>query len=379
MKKKILISEPFIDKKEINSVANVLKSGWITQGPKVREFENLFSKYHNSKYAVALSSCTTALHLMLLAAGIKKNDEVIIPSFTWVSTANAVLYIGAKPVFVDVNIKNYNIDINLIKKKITKKTKAILLVHLFGLCVDIFNLKRKISKNIIILEDCACAAGSKIGKKYAGTLGLAGAFSFHPRKIISTGEGGMILTNNYSLYKKLIQLRNHGASISEEDRHKSDKPYFMPHFNVLGYNYRMTDLQGAIGIEQTRKLKIISKFQKKWANFYFKELKNIKWLELPVIPKNFTHGWQAFVILVKKNKIKKSRNNILEYLNEHGISCRPGTHAIHTLSYYKKKYKIKETEFLISKMCQDQTIALPLHNGMNEKDFKYIIKIIKNI
>ena len=379
MNNKILISEPYLDEKEIKSVTKVLKSNWITQGPKVKEFENLFSKYHNAKYGVALSSCTTALHLMLIAAGIKKNDEVIIPSFTWVSTANAILYLGAKPVFVDVDLKNYNIDINSIKKNITKKTKAILVVHLFGLCANINKLKSIISNKIIILEDCACAASSKIGNKYAGTLGLAGAFSFHPRKSISTGEGGMILTNNLNFYKKIVQLRNHGASISEEKRHISSKPYFMPDFDVLGYNYRMTDIQGAIGVEQIKKLNFIHKFRSKWASFYLAKLKNINWIELPEIPKNYTHGWQAFVFLVKKNKIGISRDQVLDCLQDKGISCRPGTHAIHTLSYYKKKYKIPNAKLPNSKVCQDQTIALPLHNRMSKKDFEYIIKNLKKL
>ena len=376
--KNIQISRPKIDKEEISLVKKVLSSGWLTQGKMVAKFEKDFSKLHNVKYSIAVSSCTTGLHLMLEAAGITKGDEVIVPSFTWISTVNSILYVGAKPVFVDVSLDNFNIDIDKIRKKINKKTKAIIIVHLFGLCVDIYKLKKNIPDKIIIFEDCACAVGSKINNNYAGSFGLAGSFSFHPRKIITTGEGGMVTTNNKKFADKVIELRNHGASIPEEIRHKSKQPFFLPSFNVLGFNYRMTDLQGAVGVAQIKKLNKIISFRQKWASFYNKNLKDISWITLPKIPKNYFHSYQSFVFIVNKQS-NKNRDIILSILFKNGISCRPGTHAVHTLNFYKKNKEINKKNLLNSEFCQNNTIALPLHNNMKPNDFKYIISKIKKL
>ncbi|MDC0498887.1 DegT/DnrJ/EryC1/StrS family aminotransferase [Alphaproteobacteria bacterium] len=378
--KKINISEPLYDKNEILNVNKVIKSGWVTQGPVVNEFENLFKKIHKVKYAVAVSNCTAGLHLMLLAAGIKKGDEVIIPSFTWVSLANVIVQVGAKPVLVDVDRSTYNLTYDYLINKINNNTKAIFVVHLFGLCVDVNYIKKKISKNIIIFEDCACAVGSKFKNAYAGSLGLAGSFSFHPRKSITTGEGGIVTTNNKKFADKIIMLRNHGAEISEEKRYKSNKSYVLSDFILPGLNYRLTDIQGALGLAQLKKIKQILNFRNKWAKYYLKNLKNIEWIELPFIPKNAYHSWQAFVIKINKKYAKKiNRDDILKFLLKNSIGARPGTHSIHSLSYYKKKYKFNDKDFKNSLYCHLNTIALPLHNKMKKSDFNYVIKLLKSI
>lgn len=240
-KRKIPISLPVTGQEEWEALKEPLMSGWLTSGPKVREFEQLFAERHGVKHALAVTSATTALHLALVALDIKEGDEVIVPAFTWVSTANVVLYCGAKVVFVDIDPFTFNIDAEDLSKRITSKTKAIIPVYLFGLCADMDKIK-EIAGNIPLIEDGACAAGASYKGTPAGGLGTIGCFSFHPRKSVTTGEGGMITTNDDKLAEIMGMLRNHGASISEEQRHHGAKPYMLPDFNALGYNYRMTDL-----------------------------------------------------------------------------------------------------------------------------------------
>ncbi|MGY8923906.1 MAG: DegT/DnrJ/EryC1/StrS family aminotransferase, partial [Flavobacteriales bacterium] len=226
---------------------------------------------------------------------------VIVPAFTWVSTANVVLYQGAEVVFCDIDPNTFNLDPKKLQEKISPNTKAIMVVHLFGLCAPMDEIKT-IAGDIPLIEDGACAAGSAYKGLPAGGLGLMGCFSFHPRKSITTGEGGMITTNDDVLGEKLQILRNHGASISEEQRHHGAKPYILPDFNVLGYNYRMTDLQGAIGVVQLKKLDKFINERAKWADFYKRELASIPWLSLPNFSDDYKHGWQSFVLLIDEEK-----------------------------------------------------------------------------
>ena len=379
MNKRIIpISLPVTGNEEWQALKEPLETGWLTAGPKVRAFENAFAERHNVKHAIAVTSATTALHLALVALDIKAGDEVIVPAFTWVSTANVVLYQGAKVVFCDINPSTFNIDPNKLREKITEKTKAIMVVHLFGLCSPMDEIKT-IAGNIPLIEDGACAAGSAYKGTPAGGLGLMGCFSFHPRKSITTGEGGMITTNDDALGKKLQILRNHGASISEEQRHNGAKPYILPDFNVLGYNYRMTDLQGAIGIVQLNKLDQFINERAQWAAYYKKELAEISWLSLPDFNEDYIHGWQSFVLLVDEEKAPHSRNKIMELLQESGISTRPGTHAVHMLGFYADHYGIKPEDFPGAQIANDKSISIPLHNQMTSEDFEYVADVIKNI
>ena len=379
MKKRIIpISLPVTGDEEWQALKEPLETGWLTAGPKVRAFEAAFAERHQVKYAVAVTSATTALHLALIALDIKAGDEVIVPAFTWVSTANVVLYQGAKVVFCDVDPETFNLDPTQLASKITPKTKAIMVVHLFGLCAPMDEIKA-IAGNIPLIEDGACAAGSAYKGTPAGGLGEMGCFSFHPRKSITTGEGGMITTNDDDLGARLQVLRNHGASISEEQRHHGAKPYILPDFNVLGYNYRMTDLQGAIGVVQLKKLDQFIDERTKWASFYKKELADIPWLSLPDFSKDYHHGWQSFVTLVDESKSPFSRNEIMEKLQERGISTRPGTHAVHMLGFYADKYKLSPSDFPGAQIANDKSISIPLHNQMTKEDFEYIVHSLKNI
>jgi len=377
--KRIQIATPSLGVDEWNAIKASIDSGWLTQGPRVREFEKNFASKHDVNFALATTSCTTALHLMLAAAGIGAGDEVIVPSFTWISTANAVLYCGATPILCDIDIKTYNIDIEDALEKITPKTRAIIAVHLFGLCADVPKLRSLVQDDILIFEDAACAAGASLNGVFAGSLGDAAAFSFHPRKSITTGEGGMLTTNNSDLASIAEQMRNHGASISEEERHIGSQPYLLPDFNYLGFNYRMTDLQASIGVIQLNKLDSFIQERNKWANFYIRELSKIPWLSMPLLPLNGGHAWQSFVTRVDEVKAPIPRNLIMKKLEERGVSTRPGTHAIHMLNYYSSRFNYNAEDFPNAKTCSETTMALPLHNNMQEEDYIYVVDALKKI
>lgn len=378
IKRIIQISQPMMGQEEWEALKEPIFSGWLTQGPKVAELQKLFADRHQVKHALAVSNCTTALHLALLAVGVKPGDEVIVPAFTWVSTANAVIYCNAIPVFVDVDPVTFNIDIKKIKEKVTSKTKAIIPVHLFGLCADIDAIKAEYP-NLKIVEDAACAAGAGYKDQPAGSLGDIGCFSLHPRKSVTTGEGGMLTTNNEEVANYMDMLRNHGASISEEQRHKGPKPYILPEFNLSGFNYRMTDLQGAVGVVQIKKLDKFIDERQKWANFYSNELGNIPWLRTPQVAKGYKHGWQSYVLFIDETKSPMKRNDIMEHLQQNGISTRPGTHAVHMLGYYATNYNLKPQDFIGAFACNEYSMSIPLHNKMVEEDFYYIVEKIKSI
>jgi len=377
MKRNIPISLPSMGIEEWEALKEPIESGWITQGPKVKEFESLFAKRHKVKHALAVSNCTTALHLALIACGVKAGDEVIVPAFTWVSTANAVIYCNATPVFVDVDPITFNIDLKQIAAKITSKTKAIIPVHLFGLCADVDYIKTNFPQ-LKIIEDGACAAGSALNGKPAGGLGDVGCFSFHPRKSITTGEGGMLTTNDDAIAAHLDMLRNHGASISEEQRHHGPKPYILAAYDLVGYNYRMTDLQGAMGVVQLSKLDMFINERAKWAAYYTEQLKDIAWLRTPIVPEGYAHGWQSYVTFVDESIAPMMRNEMMEVLQQKGIATRPGTHAVHMLGAYANSLNIQPQDFPGAFACDQYSMSIPLHNKMAHEDFDYIIEALKS-
>lgn len=379
-KRNIAIALPVTGEEEWLAVKEPIESGWVTQGPKVSEFEKQFAKSHEVEHALAVTSCTTGLHLALVAMGVGPGDEVIVPAFTWIATANVVLYCGATPVFVDVCRKTFNMDPALVADSVTERTKAIIPVHLFGLCADMKAIRAVLPDHVTVLEDAACAAGASYRGQFAGTLGDAASFSFHPRKSITTGEGGMVTTNDNDLAERMNQMRNHGATISEEQRHYGPKPYILPDFNLLGFNYRMTDLQGAVGLVQLPKLEGFIQERAKWAAFYRRELEDIAWLNLPQEPENNgRHGWQSFVTYVDPESAPMSRNDMMERLQEVGVSTRPGTHAVHMLGLYKERFGLVADDYPAARDCNDYSMAIPLHNRMSEKDYKYVVEMIRQL
>ncbi len=377
-KRTIQIAQPCTGEEEWQAVREPLMSGWLTQGPKVAAFERAFAQRHQAAHALAASNCTTALHLVLAAMEIGPGDEVIVPAFTWVATPNAVLYCGGTPVLADIDRQTYNLDSEAVAAKVSERTKAILPVHLFGLCADVDAIASA-APGIPIVEDAACAAGASYRGRPAGTLGLAGAFSFHPRKSVTTGEGGMVTTNDARLAAKVDALRNHGASLSEEQRHHGPRPYLLPDFRLLGFNYRMTDLQGAVGTVQLGKLDAFIAERRRWAAYYEERLSEIAWLRTPRVPPECDHAWQSYVCYVDEDRAPKSRNEIMDHLQQRGIATRPGTHAVHMLSYYREQFGYAADAFPVARDCDRQTMAIPLHNRMTEEDFAFVVQSLKEL
>ena len=379
MNRQIQISLPSTGEEEWQATREPLMTGWLTQGPKVAAFEKAFAQRHAVKHALATTSCTTGLHLILAAMGVGPGDEVILPAFTWVATANVVLYCGATPVFADVDRTTCNVDPADVARKLSPRTRAVIAVHLFGLCADMDALRSVLPSHVPIIEDAACASGASYKGTPAGGLGLAAAFSFHPRKSITTGEGGMVTVNDDALAETANQLRNHGASISEEQRHRGPRPYLLPEFNLLGFNYRMTDLQGAVGLVQLAKLDRFIDERDHWASWYMNELAAIPWLRMPQRPTDGRHAWQAFVTYVDPASAPMPRNEIMEHLQGKGISTRPGTHAVHLLGYYRDRYGLKPDDCPGARDCDAHTMAIPLHNRMSADDYAYVVDAIKEL
>ncbi|MFW0696467.1 DegT/DnrJ/EryC1/StrS family aminotransferase [Aliarcobacter butzleri] len=392
MKMNIPITKTIFGDEEKEAIVKPLETGWVVQGPNVAKFQNMFADFTGSKYAHAASNCTTALHLGLEAMNITKGDKVIVPSFTYVASANAVEYTGAEVVFCDIDLKTFNIDEMKLEEIIKKDSsiKAIMPVNLFGLCANmpyVMELAKKY--NLKVIEDSACGFDGWIGDKHSGTFGDCGCFSFHPRKSICTGEGGMLITDDEDIASKVSQLKDHGASKSDLQRHKEKGGSLLPDFTMRGYNYRMTDMQGALGVCQMNKKDYIMNGRREVANKYDIALKEIAQLITPYIPENYRHGYQSYVCiftdgedisnLTKEqiDRINIKRNIFMEKLEEMTIATRQGTHAVHTLGYYKNKNNFKDEDFLMSYAADRLSIALPLYAGMTNEEFDYVISNIK--
>jgi len=368
--KNIALSIPAFNTEDEEALVSCLRTGWVMQGPRVREFEELFADFVGAKYAVAVTSCTTALHLALLVLGIGPGDEVIVPSFSWVATANAVEFVGATVKFVDVD-ETFNLNLDEIESAISPQTKAIIPVHLFGLCVNVAAIQDKFP-DLLIVEDAACAAGSSLNGRKAGAMGEMAAFSFHPRKSITTGEGGMVTTQNESYYKQLLELRNHGLAHDFVKKGNQD----MPEVNVLGYNFRMTDIQASIGVTQMKRLASMIEERNAGAQVYYNRLSGIEGLTLPPQGEHIVHCWQSFVILVDD---RYSRNEVMKQLADQGIATRPGTQAVHSLGFYQEKYGLAADALPMSMQVYEQSIAIPMHNKMSSEDFEYVAETLAEI
>lgn len=358
----IRLCEPEISDAELNAVGEVLKSGYLVQGKFVRKFEEKIEAYLHVNHAIAVSNGTAALHLALVSLGIGYGDEVIVPDFTFPATANVVELVGAKPVFVDIQLDTFNIDMTQIEAKIKKNTKAIIPVHEFGLAAnldDIIDMSKKYG--LFVIEDAACALGTTYKEEFAGTKGDIGCFSLHPRKAITTGEGGIIVTNNDEIASKLQILRNHGMTMTDG----------IVDFVQAGFNYRMTDIQGAIGNVQIEKLDYIIERRRQLANEYFKGLVDNKRLLLPKKYNDCSHIYQTYYVLLHSSL---DRDNIMKELRDNGIECNYGAYPLHSLSFYKRKYSYDVSEYTNSATAYKQGIALPLHSKMSTDDVEYVVK-----
>lgn len=389
----IPITKPVFDDCEKEALIKPLSTGWVVQGPYVAEFERLFSQWSGARFSKAASSCTTALHLALEALGIKAGDRVIVPSFTYIASANAVEYTGAGVIFCDIDLRTFNLDINKVEdilEKDKKRTiKAIMPVHLFGLCADMSRLMKIAQRyNLRIVEDAACGFGAYINDKHCGTFGDAGCFSFHPRKSITTGEGGMVTTNNEDIADKVSSLRDHGAGKSDLQRHKEKGGSLLPEFNIRGYNYRMTDFQGALGVCQMGKAEFILNGRFERAQWYNNALKGIDGLLEPYVPEGFRHGYQSYVSIYTKgadisrltmseiDTLNILRNKFMDKLQERGIATRQGTHAVHTLGYYRERYKLDNSDYINAYAADRLSVTLPLYADMTKEEHNYVVENI---
>jgi len=374
----IPITKPYFDEDEVKSLKECLDSGWVTQGPMTERFESLFKEEHPCKYAVSVSSCTAALHIALLALGIGAGDEVIVPAFTWITSASCVEYVGGDVRFVDVEAGTMNIDPEKIEEAITPKTKAIIAVHLFGCPAkmdEIMGIAKK--HNLYVVEDCACAIGAAYKGKKVGTIGDVGCFSFHPRKAITTGEGGMCSTNNERLYCKMLQYKNHGANpVKREEGY--GKPYYMGVYDEVGYNLRLSDIQAAVGIAQFKKLHLLLEDRKRCAEYYMEKLHGCPHVILPAAPKGFGHTYQSFVILLKSGD-REARNRIMVEMQRQGIQTRPGTIAIARTEFNRKKYGLLDGECPVAEFCEDASLTLPIYPFMSFKEQDEVIHIVTSV
>ena len=370
----IPIAKPYLNELDAQAAYDTIMSGWITQGPRVQEFEEKFAAYTGAKHAVAVSNCTTGLHLAMIVAGIQSGDEVICPSMSYIATANSIMYVGATPVFAEVHPETYNLDVVDAERRITPKTKAILLVHQIGMPADIDAFATLCKKhNLLLIEDAACAAGSSYKGKKIGSHSDLVCFSFHPRKVISTGDGGMVTTNNDAFAERMKLLRQHGMSVNAGARHGATKIIFEDHLEVA-YNYRMTDIQAAVGIQQLAKLDWIVEERRKIAARYLTELADIECIRLPREEEGYFTNWQSFSIYLKESA-PISRNDLMQALLDKGIASRRGVMTSHRETAYKEQCKglsLPRTE----DAC-DRSIIIPLFIPMERDDVSTVIASLR--
>jgi perosamine synthetase len=383
VKMNVPIARTSLSEEEIQSVLGPLRSGWLVQGPKVREFEEKWSAFTGARHSIAVTSCTTALHLSLAALGFGPGDEAIVPAFTWIATANVVEHMGGKVVFCDIDFNTFNLDVNDVARKITPRTKAILPVHLFGLPADMDPVMALAREHALwVVEDAACGFGSTYHGRHVGTLGDTGCFSFHPRKAITTGEGGMITTQSDELAEKLRRLRDHGAAMTDLQRHMGARPYLLADHPDAGYNQRMTDLQAALGAAQMDRAQAIIHERRRLATVYDDALAKLPWLKTPAHQAGYGHGYQSYPCLFQPEslvpnsieRVNKLRNEWMDRLQQAGISTRPATHAVHMLSFYREKYKLAPSDFPNARAANDCSISLPIFHGMTEAEQQHVIK-----
>jgi len=360
----IPIAKPHIKDEEINAVINVLKSGILIQGPKVREFEERFGEYIGTEYGIATNSGTSALHTALLASGIGTGDEVITTPFSFIASSNSILYTGAKPVFADINEHDFNINPEMIEEKITHKTKAVLIVHLYGQSCDMGKIMQIAEKhNLILLEDSCQAHGAEYYNKKVGSFGT-GCFSFYPTKNMITGEGGMITTNDRKVADKARMIRDHG----------SNKQYY---HEIIGYNYRMTDIAAAIGLEQLKKLDKLNQKRIENADYLTEKLNHIKGIITPKTLPNRKHIFHQYTIRVTRD-FSLSRDDFVEKLGENEIGVR----VYYPLPIHKQElYKNLgyNDNLPVAEKIVNEVVSLPVHPGIEKHDIDKIAETINSV
>jgi perosamine synthetase len=368
------ITKPALGEEEARAPFDSIKSGWVTQGPKVAEFEKAVASYVGAKHGIATTSCTTGLHLALVAAGIGEGDEVIVPSFTFIASANAILYTGAKAVFCEIDPRTFNVDPNDVEKRITKKTKAIMPIDQIGLACDIDAINDIAKKHgIDVVEDAAPAIGEEYKGRKVGGNAHQTVFSFHPRKVITTGEGGMITTNDDALADRARKLRAHGMSVSDLDRHKADR-VIIEEYNELGFNYRMTDIQASIGLVQLGKLPELLRIRRAKAQRYNVELAEVKGIEVPFVPKYAEHTYQSYCLRLGK-ECRLDREELMTNLLRRGIATRRGVMASHLEKTYTSRQGT--VSLPITEEATRTTMLIPLFATMSDEEQSWVIESLR--
>ncbi|MBM7580164.1 UDP-4-amino-4,6-dideoxy-N-acetyl-beta-L-altrosamine transaminase [Jeotgalibacillus terrae] len=368
----------WIDDADIEEVIKVLKSDYLTTGPAVARFEKAVSEYVGAKYAVAFSSGTASLHGACFAAGIGEGDEVITSPMTFAASANCVLYVGGKPVFADIDKVTYNIDPSQVEKAITEKTKAIIPVHFTGQPADMDKLHKIAEKhNLIVIEDAAHALGATYKGEKIGSLSDMTMFSFHPVKHITSGEGGIITTNDKEYYEKMLQFRSHGITRDPEKLIDNHGPWYYE-MQFLGFNYRMTDIQAALGESQLKKIDTFIDRRKKYVAMYNHSFSNLEEIEIPFQNENGASSWHLYIIRLISEKLSVSRKEIFEELVNNNIGVNVHYIPVHLLPYYSKlgyhKGICPQSEKLY-----EEIITLPLFSAMTEKDIEDVITSVNNV
>lgn len=378
-KKFLVFGSPKIGKAEIKEVIATLKSGWIGTGPRVSKFEQMAAEYTGAKYAIALNSATAGMHLSLIACGLKPGDEVITTPMTFAATANVVEHIGATPIFADINVSSMNINPSEVEKKITRKTKAIIPVHMAGRPCNMTQLK-KLAKayNLKIIEDAAHAFGAKYKNKKIGSISDTSVFSFYVTKNLITGEGGMVTTNDKKIAEKIRIYSLHGMSKDAWKRY-SDSGFKHYLIEVPGFKYNMMDLQAAIGIHQLKAFDNNQKRRKQLWEFFNKQLKDLP-LMIPAIPeKDIEHSYHLYTILVDVDKLKVSREQIQQALHAENIGLGIHFIALHLHPFYRNKYSLKRGDFPNSEFVSDRTISLPFSAKLTDKEAGDVVKAVKKV
>lgn len=361
----IPLAKPDITEREINYVTEVMNSGILSIGPKIEQFEKMIATMSNTKYAIAVNSGTSGLHLIIRAMGITKGDEVITTPFSFIASSNCIIFEDATPVFVDIDPYTLNMDIEQIESKITPKTKAIIAVDAFGQPINMLKLRHIADKyKLYLIEDSAEAIGSEYKGHIAGSLADASIYAFYPNKQITTAEGGVIITNNSKISKLCNSMRSQGRAVTG----------LWLYHERLGYNYRMSELHAAIGIAQLERFSEIMKKRQAVANYYNQKLSGIKSIKLPYISPDVTFmSW--FVYVIRFDKLV--RNNIMDYMMSKGIGCKPYFTPIHTQPYYAETFGFKKGDFPITDSIGDECIAIPFYTSMTTQEVDYVVDIIK--
>ena len=370
------ITAPAFDETEYRHLAEAFDSGWVTQGPLTERFEQQVAERHRARRALATTSATAALHISCAALGLGPGDEVVVPAVTWITSANAAEYVGAKAVFADVSLETFNLDPASFEAAITPRTKAVVVVHLFGLAAEMDEVMAIARRHgLAVVEDAACAIGTTYEGVPVGAIGDLGCFSFHPRKIVTTGEGGMVTTNDEELARKVHVLRNHGSTGPPDPAVEAHGPWTMPTFDALGFNLRFSDIQAAVGLAQLTKLDGLLAERRALAHAYNDLLAGVDGVQTPTAGPVEGHNYQSYVIRLT-DADRALRNRVMEAMAADEIETRPGTHAVHRQGFYREKYGIAAEDFPRAARCEDTTITLPLFPGMRRDEQERVVGVL---